>query len=78
LNPELLPLPAPEQPAAQGSAFLLGRYLDMARTALWTHELSGVVAFASRLAHAISSVWEMAMVKDEADVEGTSARMWPW
>jgi arginyl-tRNA synthetase len=39
---------------------------------------SGGVAFAFRLAHAISSAWETVMVKDKADVEGTSARMWPW
>jgi arginyl-tRNA synthetase len=63
-NPELLPLPAPEeivaetlaeQPAAREIAFLLGTYPDVVRT----HEPSGVVTFAFRLAHAISSAWEM-------------------
>ncbi|KAH9968508.1 hypothetical protein BGW80DRAFT_1461893 [Lactifluus volemus] len=84
-NPELLPLPPPdqiatetltEQPAAREIAFLLGMYPDVVRTALRTHEPSGVVTFAFRLAHAISSAWETVVVKGEADVERARARMW--
>ena len=84
-NPELLPLPPPEQiatetlaeqPAAREIAFLLGTYPDVVRTALRTHEPSGVVTFAFRLAHAISSAWETVVVKGEADVERARARMW--
>src|SRR6266852_5102005 len=36
----------------------------------------GVVTFAFRLAHAISSAWETVIVKGEADVERARARMW--
>jgi arginyl-tRNA synthetase len=84
-NPELLPLPPPadiatetlaEHPAAREIAFLLGTYPDVVRTALRTHEPSGVVTFAFRLAHAISSAWETVVVKGEADVERARARMW--
>jgi arginyl-tRNA synthetase len=84
-NPELLPLPPPEQiatetlaeqPAAREIAFLLGTYPDVVRTALRTREPSGVVTFAFRLAHAISSAWETVVVKGEADVERARARMW--
>jgi len=73
-----LPLPLPEQiaaetlteqPAAREMAFLLGTHPDVVRTALRTHEPSGVVTFAFRLAHAISSAWETVVVKGEADVE---------
>jgi len=84
-NPELLPVPAPEQiaaetlaeqPAAREITFLLGTYPDEVRTALRTHEPSGVVTFAFRLVHAISSAWEMVVVKGETDVE--RARAWMW
>ncbi|KAI9450849.1 arginyl-tRNA synthetase [Lactarius psammicola] len=84
-NPELLPLPPPtqiavetlaEHPAAREITFLLGTYPDVVRTALRTHEPSGVVTFAFRLAHAISSAWETVVVKGEADVERARARMW--
>ena len=84
-NPELLPLPPPaqiaaetlaEHPAAREIVFLLGTYPDVVRTALRTHEPSGVVTFAFRLAHAISSAWETVVVKGEADVERARARMW--
>jgi len=53
-NPELLPLPAleqivaetlAEQPAPREIVFLLGAYPYVLRTALRTHELSGVVMF---------------------------------
>ena len=72
---QLLPLPPleqiaaetlAEQPAAREIAFLLGAYPDVVRTALRTHEPSGVVTFAFRLAHAISSAWETVVVKGEA------------
>ena len=84
-NPELLPLPAPdqiaaetlaEQPAAREIAFLLGTYPDVVRTALRTHEPSGVVTFAFRLAHAVSSALETVVVKGEKDVGRARARMW--
>ena len=84
-NPELLPLPPPaeiaaetlaEHPAAREIAFLLGTYPDVVRTALRTHEPSGVVTFAFRLSHAISSAWETVVVKGEADIERARARMW--
>ncbi len=84
-NPELLPLPPPDQIAAETLAeqsaareivFLLGTYPDVVRTALRTHEPSGVVTFAFRLAHGISSAWETVVVKGEKDVERARARMW--
>ena len=84
-NPELLPLPPPEQiaaetlaeqPVAREIAFLLGTYPDIVRTALRTHEPSGVVTYAFRLSHAISSAWETVVVKGEADIERARARMW--
>src|SRR5258708_34924634 len=65
-NPELLPLPPPDQIAAETLAeqsagreivFLLGTYPDVVRTALHTHKPSRVGTFAVRLAHAISSWW---------------------
>lgn len=83
-NPELLPLPAPAkidttlltEPAAREIVLLLGSYPDVVKTALRTHEPSGVVTFAYRLAHAISSAWETVIVKGESDVEKARARMW--
>ncbi|KAH8082824.1 arginyl-tRNA synthetase [Cristinia sonorae] len=83
-NPELLPLPSPSQidtslltePSAREIAFLLGSYPDVVKTALKTHEPSGVVTFAFRLSHAISSAWETVVVKGEKDVEKARARMW--
>ncbi|KAG5634749.1 hypothetical protein H0H81_000903 [Sphagnurus paluster] len=83
-NPELLPLPAPgqintaslaAQPHARDIAFLLGTYPDVIKVALKTHEASGVVTFAFRLAHAISSAWETVVVKGEEDIEKARARM---
>ncbi|KAI0687524.1 arginyl-tRNA synthetase [Earliella scabrosa] len=82
-NPELLPLPAPSQlatellvePPAREIAFLLGSYPDVVKTALKTHEPSGIVTFAFRLSHAISSAWETVIVKGEADKEKAKARM---
>ncbi|KZT04519.1 arginyl-tRNA synthetase [Laetiporus sulphureus 93-53] len=83
-NPELLPLPPPAQidtglltePATREIIFLLGSYPDVVKTALRTHEPSGVVTFAFRLSHAISSAWETVVVKGEADVAKARARMW--
>ncbi|KAG9311305.1 hypothetical protein JVU11DRAFT_8393 [Chiua virens] len=84
-NPELLPLPPPSQidtsllaqsGHARDIAILLGSYPDVVKTALKTHEPSGVVTFAFRLAHAISSAWETLVVKGEQDVEKARARLW--
>ena len=83
-NPELLPLPAPAQlktellvePQAREIAFLLGSYPDAVKTALKTHEPSGIVTFAFRLAHAISSAWETVIVKGEQDGDEARARAW--
>ncbi|KAI0659950.1 arginyl-tRNA synthetase [Cubamyces menziesii] len=82
-NPELLPLPAPSQlktdllvePQAREIAFLLGTYPDVVKTALKTHEPSGIVTFGFRLSHAISSAWETVIVKGEQDKEKAKARM---
>ncbi|KAF8559475.1 arginyl-tRNA synthetase [Imleria badia] len=84
-NPELLPLPPPSQidtsslaesAHARDIAILLGSYPDVVKTALKTHEPSGVVTFAFRLAHAISSAWETLVVKGENDLEKARARLW--
>ncbi|KAI0063831.1 arginyl-tRNA synthetase [Artomyces pyxidatus] len=83
-NPELLPLPPPSEiatdtliePAAREIAFLLGTYPDVVKTALRTHEPSGVVTYLFKLSHAISSAWETVVVKGEKDVEKARARMW--
>ena len=84
-NPNLIPLPAPEtidvttlttSPQAREIVFLLGTYPDVVKTALKTHEPSGVVTFAFRLSHAISSAWETVVVKGEEDEEKARARMW--
>ena len=84
-NPGLLPLPPPSQieteslagmPHARDIVFLLGTYPDVIKTALRTHEASGVVTFAFRLSHAISSAWETVVVKGEEDVGKARARMW--
>ncbi|KAG5220717.1 Arginine--tRNA ligase [Salix suchowensis] len=44
--------------------------------ALKTHEPSGVVTFAFKLSHAISSAWDTVGVKSEKDIEVARARMW--
>ncbi|KAH9848770.1 arginyl-tRNA synthetase [Lenzites betulinus] len=82
-NPDLLPLPAPSQlktelitePSAREIIFLLGTYPDVVKTALKTHEPSGIVTFAFRLSHAISSAWETVIVKGEQDKDKAKARM---
>jgi len=84
-NPNLHPLPPAEEMdtsdlctsgAAREIAFLLGTYPDVVKVALRTHEPSGVVTFAFRLSHAISSAWETVVVKGEEDVGKARARMW--
>lgn len=83
-NPHLLPLPPVDQintdllaesPQARDIIFLLGTYPDVVNTALKTHEPSGVVTFAFRLSHAISSAWETLTVKGEQDLEKARARL---
>ncbi|KAI0692889.1 arginyl-tRNA synthetase [Cytidiella melzeri] len=82
-NPELLPLPPLAaintdllvEPSARDIAFLISTYPDVVKTALRTHEPSGVVTFAFRLSHAISSAWETVIVKGEPDQEKARARL---
>lgn len=83
--PHLLPLPPPSQidiatlvasQHARDIAVLLGSYPDVVKVALKTHEPSGVVTFAFRLSHAISSAWETVVVKGEEDKEKAVARLW--
>jgi arginyl-tRNA synthetase len=83
-NPELLPLPSPAEiktellteKGAREIVFLLGSFPDVVRVALKTQEPSGVVTYAFRLAHAISSAWETIIIKGESDVDKARARMW--
>ncbi|KAJ6549186.1 hypothetical protein B0H10DRAFT_2129089 [Mycena sp. CBHHK59/15] len=84
-NPHLLPLPPPSQidttslvssSHARDIVFLLGTYPDVVKVALKTQEPSGVVTYAFRLSHAISSAWEVLVVKGEDDLEKARARMW--
>ncbi|EDR00911.1 uncharacterized protein LACBIDRAFT_312886 [Laccaria bicolor S238N-H82] len=84
-NPQLLPLPPTSQIAthalaqysnAREIAFLLGTYPDVVNVALKTHEPSGVVTFAFKLAHAISTAWDRVIVKGEEDVEKARAKMY--
>ena len=83
-NPEHLPLPPPAaintdlltEQSARDIVFLLGSYPDVVKTALKTHEPSGVVTFCFRLSHAISSAWETVIVKGEPDREKAQARLW--
>lgn len=84
-NPELLPLPPPEEidtdilsqyAQAREIIMLLGSYPDVVLTALKTHEPSGVVTFLFKLAHAISSAWDVVIVKGETDIGKARAKMW--
>ena len=83
-NPDLLPLPAPSQlktellvePQAREIVFLLGSYPDVVKTTLKTHEPSGIVTFAFRLAHAIMAAWQPILVKGIDDTAKAQARMW--
>jgi len=84
-NPHLLPLPPVSQIAthilaeyshAREIVFLLGSYPDVVKVALKTHEPSGVVTYAFRLAHAISAAWDNVIVKGEEDLEKARAKMY--
>lgn len=85
-NPELFPLPAAEkiqtdlltEPQARDIVLLLASYPDVVRVACEKNEPSGVVTFAMRLSHAISSAWDLLQVKGlPADqVETARARLW--
>ena len=84
-NPHLMPLPPASEidtstlaqhSHARDIAFLLGTYPDVVKVALKTHEPSGVVTFAFRLAHAISSAWDVVIVKGEEDLEKARAKMY--
>ncbi len=59
------------EPPAREIVFLLGSYPD----AVKTQEPSGIVTFAFRLSHAISSTWETVIFKGEQDKDNTKARM---
>ncbi len=86
-NHDLLPLPPPWEmdltsvsahPKAHEIGMLLGSYPDVVRAALRTHDPSGVVTYAMRLSHAISSAWETVAVKSETDrgaIESAQARL---
>jgi len=83
-NPHLLPLPPASKidthtlsqyPRAREIVFLLGTYPEVLDVALKTHEPSGVVTFAFKLAHAISTAWDTVIVKGEEDLEKATARM---
>ena len=82
--PHLLPLPPPSdinvslltESHARDIVYLLGSYPDIVKTALKTHEPSGVVTFSFRLSHAISSAWDVLNVKGEKDEEKARARLW--
>ena len=54
----------------------MGTYPDVLDVALKTHEPSGVVTFAFRLAHAISAALESVVVKGESDLEKARAKMY--
>lgn len=83
-NPNLLPLPPPSlldpsllsESHARDIVFLLGSYPDVVKTALKTYEPSGIVTFAFRLAHAISSAWDVVVVKGEPNEQKAKARLW--
>ncbi|KAJ8521239.1 hypothetical protein ONZ45_g2041 [Pleurotus djamor] len=84
-NPHLFPLPPPSEintdllaqsSHARDIVYLLGSYPDVVKVALKTHEPSGVVTFAFKLSHAISSAWDTVIVKGEKDLEMARARMW--
>ncbi|KAJ7431506.1 hypothetical protein B0H11DRAFT_2130071 [Mycena galericulata] len=75
-NPHLLPLPPPSQIDTSSLAtsshapeivFLLDTYSDI---------ISGVVTYAFRLSHAISSAWEVLSVKGEEDFDKARTKMW--
>ena len=85
-NPHLLPIPSPAElkldlltsphtpQQARDIAFLLGSYPDVVKTALKTHEPSGVVTYAFKLAHVISSAWDAVVVKSLGEEEREKAQ----
>uniref|UniRef100_A0A8H8CJY8 arginine--tRNA ligase n=3 Tax=Psilocybe cubensis TaxID=181762 RepID=A0A8H8CJY8_PSICU len=84
-NPTLTPLPPSSEiqtellaqyAHARDIAFLLGTYPDVVKVAMKTQEPSGVVTFAFRLAHAISSAWDSVIVKGEEDLEKARAKLY--
>ncbi|CAG7849781.1 Probable arginine--tRNA ligase, cytoplasmic; AltName: Full=Arginyl-tRNA synthetase; Short=ArgRS [Serendipita indica DSM 11827] len=83
-NPDLMPLPDLSsinfahltEPKARDIIFQLGMYPDAVRTALKTREPSGIITYAMKLAHSISSAWDVLLVKGESDREKAKARMW--
>ncbi|QRW18858.1 arginyl-tRNA synthetase [Rhizoctonia solani] len=84
-NPELLPLPAADkiqtdlltEPHAREMVFILASY-PVVRVACEKNEPSGVVTFAMKLSHAISSAWDPLPVKGLAadQIEVARARLW--
>lgn len=82
-NPNLLPLPPAaeiaydklDEPKAREVILLLATYPDVVRIAMDKFEPSGVVTFCFRLAHLISSAWEILAVKGEEDEERAKARL---
>ncbi|PPQ87869.1 hypothetical protein CVT25_000776 [Psilocybe cyanescens] len=56
-------------------AFFLGAYRDIVKTAMKIEEPSGVVTFAFQLAYAISSAWDVLIIKGEEDEEKARAKM---
>lgn len=87
-NLELLPFPSPppqhivthphltSSSHARELAFLLGAYPDVVKTAIKTHEPSGIVTYIFRLSHTFSGTYDQLPVKSEADREKAQARLW--
>ncbi|PPQ88395.1 hypothetical protein CVT25_011274 [Psilocybe cyanescens] len=84
-NPHLLPLPPTSQisthtlaqyPHAREIVFLLGTYPDVIKVAMKTQEPSGVVTYAFKLAHVISSAWDSVIVKGEEDLDKARAKLY--
>jgi arginyl-tRNA synthetase len=83
-NPNLLPLPEPSEidlsllteAQAREIAFLLGSYPDVVKMAMKTHEPSTIVTWCFKLSHAISSAWDVIIVKGEENEAKAKARLW--
>jgi arginyl-tRNA synthetase len=83
-NPNLIPLPEPSEidvsllieSQAREIVFLLGSYPDVVKNALKSHEPSTIVTWCFKLSHAISSAWDVVIVKGEEDEEKARARLW--
>jgi len=65
-----------DEPKARDIVFHLGTYPDAVRVALKAREPSGIVTYAMKLSHHISSAWDVLLVKGEKDIEKARARMW--